>query len=360
MALAFLFSSGFVVFVFALIFNAVLVAMAFDGFLSRNFWVGVPSTLWLGGYMIAAIFSHLEVAFIRKEAERINSHAPAKWDRSTQPLEIDVDYRGKLTSRSDLNAYNFILKYGIDEVFSGGIDNPYFPLHRTHLVHEACPGSMSMAGVNDDSWEEIQRGNYPDLQFAQNVCLLNEPSRSVTSALKVTAGPVRELGGLVRGVTQDITISGPNQAIFTVRRLQVVPLPWLPFMFRSCKVEEHAYPYKTSRHCTWGAGIPSWDEQKDQSPDAVVARALALKPIPIEERLPGAVWAARSRRYLKPDCPQSKGGAGSGGRSAGTARPAPPPDKPAAAQCKQAQHAGFRDVSATRCSVGGRAGGAAS
>ena len=269
--------------------NLAFALMAADGLASRLWLLLVPPLLWFGGYGAAAAISHIEVAHLRAAAGAANAQA-VRWDRARQPVLIAKTDTSSENMASDITPSDLVQTYGLDEAYAGSFADA--PASRVWLDRHDCPGPG--AGIADGiDFGHFWRGMYPargPMQAAQGVCLLTRTSAAApASALVVALGPVRQMTGLIDGIEQDITISGPGQPATTLRAVQVAPLPWLPMPMLGCHYKGGFGDY-WDHDCHAEFTFDSWRGQDAATPMALVARVLGLKAMTIEQRLPGVGW----------------------------------------------------------------------
>jgi hypothetical protein len=268
--------------------NLAFVAMAFDAWISRSKILLIVPLLWFGGYGLIATISHVKVAALRSDAAQLNSHAPAAWDRKIHMVRIDKADTSSERLASDITPSMLVMTYGLNTVYQGSYAGAL--TQRTSLKPQNCP-ERGISSSGNIQHQTISRNPTRDTTaFAQGVCLEFESKvQSPAAPLVVTLIPARELSGLVDGIAQDITISGPSQPPYKLRASQVVPLPWLPMPIVGCHYKG-GFGDSWDRGCHAEFGFTSWRGQKDNTPIAVLSRTLGLKPMTLDQRLPNVVW----------------------------------------------------------------------
>jgi hypothetical protein len=280
-----------------LLLNMAFVAMALDGLSTRVWLLLVPPLLWFGGYTLAAAISRTQVASLRDAAATANASAPVRWNRSTQSVRIDKIGTSSENLASDITPQMLVMKYGVDEVY--GTYSPEFAYsdsnptpQRVTLDRNSCP-ERGITVSASHQYHPISRGGYPSkapMQWAEGVCLIFQNDVSPPSSpLVVALAPAHRFSGLVDGISQDITISGPYQEVHTFRAVQVAPLPWLPMPIIGCGYKG-GFGDSFDNNCHAEFHFTSWRGQDEATPVAVVARALGLTAHTIEQRLEGVAW----------------------------------------------------------------------
>jgi hypothetical protein len=281
-----------------LLLNAAFVAMALDGLSARVWLLLVPPLLWFGGYTLAAAISHAQVASLRDAAATANASTPVSWNRATQPIQIDKIGTSGENFASDIAPEMLVKDYGLDEVYATYRPEDAYQggstatTQRVALDRHPCPERGTTVS-NSFQYHPIRRGGYPSknpMQWAEGVCLVfqNDASRPAAS-LKVALAPAHNFSGLVDGIAQDITISGPDQPVRTFRALQVASLPWWPMPIIGCHYKG-GFGDQFDNDCHAEFRFTSWRGQDENTPAAVVARALRLTAVKIEQRLDGVAW----------------------------------------------------------------------
>ena len=277
--------------------NIAFVAMAVDAWKSRFWLLFVPPLIWFGGYTVIAVASHWQVSAIRDAANRQNAAAIIRWNRTTQIVRIDKIGTSGENWASDITPVKLVERYGLDEAFETyrpEIGSGAVAIHTQHVMldRKACPG-RGFAAPESVQFDQISRGGYPaktPMQWAQGVCLIFQHDVSLPDTPVVVAlAPVRRLSGLVDGIEQDISVSGPDQPALTLRAVQVAPLPWWPMPILGCHYNG-GFGDQWDKGCHAELRFDSWRGQAANTPTAIAARALRLKPMTIERRLPGVDW----------------------------------------------------------------------
>jgi hypothetical protein len=281
-----------------LLLNIAFVAMALDGLFTRVWVILVPPLLWFGGYTLVAAISHVQVASLRDAAATANANAPVRWNRSTQSVRIDKIGTSSENLASDITPQMLVTNYGLDEVY--GTYRPEVAYRssagptpqRVALDHKSCPeGGITVP--TSYQYHRISRGGYPNnapMQWAEGVCLIFQNDASPpASPLVVALAPAHRFSGLVDGISQDITISGPDQEVRTFRAVQVAPLPWVPMPIIGCGYKG-GFGDTFDNNCHAEFHFTSWRGQDEATPVAVVARAVGLTALAIEQRLEGVAW----------------------------------------------------------------------
>ncbi len=270
--------------------NAGFVAMAVDAMTSRQQLLLLPPLLWFGGYTLVASISHAEVAALRHAAAVQNAHEPVRWNHATQPLLITKVDTSSENLASDITPEDFVKTYGLDEAYQGAFADA--PATRVWLDHQPCPKrGAGMAG--SAQYHGINRGGYTrksPMEWADGVCLwFQGKAIPPPGALVVALASAHEFSGLVSGIEQDVTISGPDQPAYTVRAVQVAPLPWVPMLMMGCQYRG-GLDINMDTDCHAEFVFTSWRDQVGTTPIELVTKALKLNALTIEQRLPGAIW----------------------------------------------------------------------
>lgn len=281
-----------------LLLNVAFVVMALNGLSTRVWLLLVPPLLWFGCYTLAAAISHVQVASLRDAAATANAGIPVRWNRSTQSVRIDKIGTSSENLASDVTPQMLVTKYGLDEVYGtyrpevadGGGANP--TTQRVALDRHSCPeGGITVSASYQ--YHPINRGGYPSkapMQWAKGVCLIfQNDASSPASPLVIALAPAQSFSGLVDGISQDITISGPDQPVRTFRAVQIAPLPWLPMPIIGCGYKG-GFGDSFDNDCHAEFHFTSWRGQDEATPAAVVARTLGLTALTIEQRLQGVAW----------------------------------------------------------------------
>jgi hypothetical protein len=272
--------------------NAAFLAMGLDGLTSphrRRLLLG--PILWFGLYGAALALSHGLLARERSLMHRMQAHVSPSGSLLLIPGATDASLL------SDLTPHQLLHSYDLNEVFSrrpgdlaGG---------RTRLAREACPRTGGWGKTPEgEQGRSISRGGYPSRrpwEVAASLCEytgLAAPSGPVTT---IAASNIVRHRGLVEGIVQDFTISRPGIAPVTVRSAQLSALSWWPVPVIGCHFKG-GFGDRWDRGCHAYFDHPSWRGQADNTPLAVVARALGLRKATIEQRYPTMTWIDPGRR----------------------------------------------------------------
>ena len=275
-----------------LLLNAAFVAMVVDALVSRIWLLLLPPLLWFGGYEIVAAVSHAQVTMLRAAAASQNAHAKAHWNRAAQSVRIDKTDTSSEFWASDITPGALVETYGLDVAYDSHGNSTSAP-GRVVLDRHHCPGPMGAGIEHGVGYSLIWRGMYPShgpMQRAKGVCMLFENGATLPEPpLVIALASARTFSGLIDGIEQDITVSGPDQPAYTLRAVQVAPLPWLPMPIIGCNYRG-GLDVGMDTGCHAEFRFISWRGQDDATPMAVLARALGLKAMTIEQRLPGVEW----------------------------------------------------------------------
>ncbi|NBC36822.1 hypothetical protein GTZ99_09660 [Novosphingobium sp. FSY-8] len=274
----------------ALLINMGFAAMALEAALRpQSRLLFVWPLLWFGGYGFVALISHMQADQMRAAAAAQNAAAHVRWDPATTALRFDhMDDSGTFWGL-DLEPGFAVQAYPIDRAFrrapAGG--TRWGASGASWLEYRDCPGPMGIGSTDDErQWSMVWRGGYGTTQpfhKITGVCAWSGPAEPTGPVVDVVAAPVQRIGGLVEGITQDMTINAPDQRPVTVRALQVGALPWTPWLLINL------WPDRGGAKLGFYRG--NWRVFKDgtnATPLPVVAAALGLKPTTIEAKVAAA------------------------------------------------------------------------